>query len=143
MDMVVQAPTIYIAEGFATAASISDAVSAPVVAAFSSTNLLKVAKAIREQSPNAKIIICGDDDRETELKKGKNPGKDKALAAANAVRGTAIFPVFPPGSKNLTDFNDLHKAVGITGLQSQIKSMVAPKLETKIARGKESVLEVR
>jgi putative DNA primase/helicase len=143
MDMVVQAPTIYIAEGFATAASISDAVNAPVVAAFSSTNLLKVAKAIREQSPNAKIIICGDDDRDTELKKGKNPGKDKALAAANAVRGTAIFPVFPPGSKKLTDFNDLHKAVGITGLQSQIKSMLAPKVETKIARGKESVMEIR
>jgi hypothetical protein len=39
----------------------------------------------------------------------KNPGREKALAAAEAVAGVAIFPNLRAGQRNqrLTDFNDL------------------------------------
>ena len=36
------------------------------------------------------IVIAGDDDHRIE----NNPGRDKALAAAEAVAGVAIFPNF-------------------------------------------------
>jgi len=51
------------------------------------------------------IVIAGDDDHRLE----NNPGLDKALAAAEAVAGVAIFPNFSAEqrAKGLTDFNDL------------------------------------
>jgi phage/plasmid primase-like uncharacterized protein len=47
----------------------------------------------------------GDDDHRIE----SNPGREKALAAAEAVSGVAIFPNFTAEQRaqGLTDFNDL------------------------------------
>jgi phage/plasmid primase-like uncharacterized protein len=51
------------------------------------------------------IRIAGDDDHRLE----NNPGREKALAAAKAVAGIAIFPNFSTEqrSQGFTDFNDL------------------------------------
>jgi putative DNA primase/helicase len=38
-----------------------------------------------------------------ELTEGKNPGKEKALAAAKAVDGKAIFPIFAPDEQSYPD----------------------------------------
>jgi phage/plasmid primase-like uncharacterized protein len=50
-------------------------------------------------------VVAGDDDHEIE----NNPGREKALAAAEAVAGVAIFPNFTAEqrSRGFTDFNDL------------------------------------
>ncbi len=77
-----------IAEGYATAASIYQITGIPTAAAFDAGNLLPVALAFRERWPEIEIIIFGDDDRETE----GNPGRTKAMAAAKAVNGKAVFP---------------------------------------------------
>lgn len=77
-----------IAEGYATAASIYQITGIPVAVAFDAGNLLPVAQAFRQQYPDMEIVIFGDDDRETE----GNPGRTKALAAAKAVNGRAVFP---------------------------------------------------
>jgi hypothetical protein len=55
--------------------------------------------------PDKAIVIAGDDDHRIE----NNPGREKALAAAEAVAGVAIFPNFSAEqrSQGLTDFNDL------------------------------------
>ncbi|MGH8435873.1 MAG: PriCT-2 domain-containing protein [Pseudomonas sp.] len=88
-----------IAEGYATAASMHMATcgdsalgpSWPVAVAIDSGNLLPVAKALRGLHPAVSIIIGGDDDPAV---KG-NPGRAKALAAAEAVDGFAVFPLLP------------------------------------------------
>lgn len=89
--------TVYLAEGFATGASIFEALSnQPVVVCFDAGNLKPVALALRESYPDAKFIFCADDDRHTKRSNGQlwNPGKEKALEAASLVNGTVLLPRF-------------------------------------------------
>lgn len=121
---------VFIAEGFATAASIYEATGLPVVVAFDAGNLQPVALAIAKKYPKAKIVIACDDDY---LKKcpvckkyhlaevkvcecGKemptgNPGVTLGKLAALAVVGSVVVPQFaedrPTDKKGPTDFNDL------------------------------------
>ena len=122
-------PAIVIAEGYATADTLSQALNFPVIAAFDSGNLSKVAKDLYEKYPHKPIIIAGDDDQHLESTIGKNPGKEQALKAASLVNGVAVFPVFAPGeqdSKKLNDFNDLanKSALGIEAVKRQVGSVV-------------------
>ena len=77
----------------------------PAVAAFDSGNLLAVATALHERSPDKGIIIAGDDDHKLE----NNPGRVKAIEAAQAVGGLVVFPnsTAEQREKGMTDFNDL------------------------------------
>ena len=98
-------PVVVIAEGYATAATIAQQPNICALAAFDSGNLLAVATALREQHKAKLIVIAGDDDHRLE----SNPGRTKALEAAGAVKGAAIFPQLSPEQKErgMTDFNDL------------------------------------
>lgn len=96
---------LLIAEGYATAATLHEATGYPVAVAFDAGNLQHVARALRKLYPAAWLVLCGDDDHATEAQGGTNPGRQKAMAAAQAVRGLAVFPEgLPPGG---SDFNDL------------------------------------
>ncbi len=122
-------PAIVIAEGYATADTLSQALDYPVIAAFDAGNLPKVAQDLHDRYPHKPIIIAGDDDHHLESTLGKNPGKEKALEAAALVNGVAVFPVFTRGeqdSKKLNDFNDLaNKSVlGIDAVKRQVGSVV-------------------
>jgi len=89
------ADTLCIAEGFATGASIFQATGYPVAVAFDAGNLEPVALELRRKLPaGVRLIICGDDDRDTEIKTGRNTGRIKAQAAARAVRGFVALPSF-------------------------------------------------
>lgn len=101
---------VLVAEGYATAASLHEATGRPVAMAFDAGNLAHVAKALRTLYPAALLVLCGDDDLQTLARTGQNPGRDKATAAARAVRGLAVFPAgLPDGG---SDFNDLHQHHG-------------------------------
>ncbi len=100
LDALEKAPAIVIGEGYATADTLSQAIGYATVAAFDSGNLSNVAKQLRERFPDKPFVIAGDNDMHLELTEGKNPGKEKALAAAKAVAGTAIFPIFAPGEQS-------------------------------------------
>jgi phage/plasmid primase-like uncharacterized protein len=97
MDALKKAPVIVIGEGYATAATLAETVKHATVAAFDSGNLEPVARAMRELFPDKPILVAGDDDRPVLLTQGFNPGREKAEAAAAAVGGKAIFPIFAPG----------------------------------------------
>lgn len=115
--------TLYVTEGIATAASVAEATGAKVYVAFNAGNLKAVAQAARAQHPQAEIVIAGDDDCFTHRPDGSkwNPGREKAEAAAQAVSGTALFPVFrEPNDKRLTDFNDLHAELGLEAVIAQL-----------------------
>ena len=149
-------PAIVIADGYATADTLSQALDYPVIAAFDSGNLSKVAKDLYERYPHKPIIIAGDDDHHLESTLGKNPGKEKALEAAALVNGVAVFPVFAPNeqvSKRLNDFNDLaNKSVlGIEAVKRQVGSLVekvtrqvkVEKLQTRVEPKQQEIKQKR
>lgn len=72
---------IYLAEGFATGASIYEATGNQTVVAFSANQLPTVAASIREQEPGASIVIVADNDE---------PGIKSANEAARASNGRVI-----------------------------------------------------
>lgn len=101
------AAVLLVAEGYATAASVHQATSRPVAVAFDAGNLAHVVIALHKAHPSALIVVCGDDDRDTEARTGTNTGRLKATAAAKAGQGIAVFPEgLPDGG---SDFNDLHQ----------------------------------
>jgi len=87
-DFTDPAGLVGIAEGYATGVSCHMASKAPVLVAFDACNLEPVALVTRSRYPQAQIVIFGDDD----LDNRQNPGRIKALAAARAVGGRAVFP---------------------------------------------------
>lgn len=106
-------PAILITEGYSTASSVNDAMGMPVVAAFDSGNLLHVAKNLREKYPDVPILIAGDNDEHNlhNLMIQENTGLKAAKAAAEAVNGAYVIPMFSGEDR------DRYKDRGINGLQ--------------------------
>ncbi len=116
------ATVLLICEGYATAASLHEATGRTIAVAFDAGNLASVAKALHKSYPTALIVLCGDDDMQTFARTGHNPGRDKATAAALAVKGLAVFPEgLPQGG---SDFNDLHKAAGVEAVRFIVDSAI-------------------
>jgi putative DNA primase/helicase len=122
------AEALLLAEGYATAASVHECAGLPVVVAFDAGNLPHVARALRALYPALPLLVCGDDDAETEARKGKNPGRIKATEAAEAAAlpgapAAAVFPVFAPGQAG-KDFNDLASMAGAEAVRAQVRAAV-------------------
>jgi putative DNA primase/helicase len=113
---------VLIAEGYATAASLHEATGYPVACAFDAGNLKAVAITIRAAYPGAALVLCGDDDHDTLASTGSNPGKEKATAAAQAVKGVAVFPAGLLVGE--TDFNDLHARAGLEAVHVQVQAAI-------------------
>lgn len=94
--------TILICEGWATGATLHEETGHPVLCAMNAGNLLPVATAARSAWAGAELVICADNDRQTE----GNPGVTYATAAAKATGAKLIVPEFPDGVPG-SDFNDL------------------------------------
>lgn len=136
MEALAKAPAIVLGEGFATAKTVSEVMGFATVAAFDNGNLLAAAQALKATFPDKPFIIAGDDDTAQELAGKINYGKLKATEAAEAIGGTAIFPIFAPGEqksdpKRFTDFNDLatNSALGRDGVARQVGAALATALE--------------
>jgi phage/plasmid primase-like uncharacterized protein len=106
---------IYIAEGYATAATIHEATSETVVVAFYAGNIKPVSEALRGRY-SLPIVIAADDDE---------AGRKGASAAEQAIDNASIR--YPSGTH--VDFNDLHVAEGIDAVQASIK--LKPMLSAK------------
>ena len=121
------AAVLLLAEGYATAASLHEATGRPVAVAFDAGNLVHVTRALRAQWPAASLLVCGDDDSDTHTRTGKNPGREKAAAAARAVdsENAPAGAVFPDGmSKGGSDFNDLAVQAGSAAVLALIDAAV-------------------
>ncbi len=94
--------TILICEGWATGATLHEETGHPVLCAMNKGNLLPVATAARSAWAGAELVICADNDRQTE----GNPGVTAATAAAKATGAKLVIPEFPEGVPG-SDFNDL------------------------------------
>ncbi|MBH9658414.1 DUF927 domain-containing protein [Burkholderia pseudomallei] len=114
--------TLLIGEGYATCATLAAATSHPVAVAFDAGNLMAVATALHGRYPDARIVVCADDDHTT---KG-NPGVTKARATASAVGGAVVVPDFGaarPASS--TDFNDLSAHRGPDAVAAAVRAALA------------------
>lgn len=114
---------LLIAEGYATAATLHKATGYAVVVAFNDANIKHVAAVMRQLHPLARLLICADDDSETEAKIGKNPGVLAAVAAAKANCGAWCKPAGLAADKS--DFNDLAAASGSVAVHDQIAAAIA------------------
>ncbi len=99
---------IYIAEGYATAATIYEATGSACISAYSAGNLESVAITVRTRYPSAEIVIVADNDKFDEKQK-IYPGRHYADLAAIA-SGAAV--VMPPGDPGSGDANDYRSAGG-------------------------------
>ena len=94
--------TTYIAEGYATAASVAMSMGAPCVFALDAGNLPKVAQLLTEERPSAKFIVAADSD-------------EKGIAAAVETG----LPWKAP-SVSGQDWNDVHVSKGPLSVKSQL-----------------------
>lgn len=101
---------ILICEGYATAATLYEALGWTTVAALDCYNLEPVAYALRRIYPAQHFLFAADNDRATP----GNPGITQARKAAMAHKGVVVWPEFEPGEKG-SDFNDLE---GISGIDA-------------------------
>jgi putative DNA primase/helicase len=143
---------ILVCEGFATGASLHEATGLPVAVAFDAGNLLPVGEALKAlYRGRAKLLFCADDDYLARHKPGcgmltladnpvcghcgqehgkENTGAKRAQAAALAVDGAWIVPIFtdqrPIERKGPTDFNDLHVAPsgGLDAVRTQVEAPI-------------------
>lgn len=101
---------VYLCEGYATGASLYEAVGVPVIMAFDAGNLLPVATTYRAMFPHVPLILCADNDRKTE----GNPGLTHAREVARQVRGVSlIIPEFAETAPlDFSDFNDFVALLG-------------------------------
>lgn len=131
-DMGTAPALLLVAEGYATAATLHEATGYPVAVAFDAGNLQHVARALRQAHPAALLVVCGDDDRDTEAQTGTNPGRMKASAAAQAVRGLVVLPEgLPDGG---SDFNDLHQHVGGAAGLDAVRGLVQAAIDAHTAQ---------
>ncbi len=93
----------YIAEGFATGATIHQITGRGVLCAMNAGNLMSVAKQARSNYPTAHIIIAADNDHQAKI----NTGRLAAYEAARTINAELLLPEFPEGS-NGSDWNDLY-----------------------------------
>ncbi|MGK9450778.1 toprim domain-containing protein [Acidithiobacillus caldus] len=116
---------ILLGEGFATMASVAEAMpDAGVVMAFSAGNLKEVAESVRKQHSKTKIIVCGDRDE-------SGTGQTKATEAAEAASASVVLP------PHTGDFNDLHVGEGLDAVRAIIQAAPQPleRLELRLDEG--------
>jgi putative DNA primase/helicase len=116
---------IHICEGFATAKSVYKACGGVAVWAFNAGNLCKVAQTIRGKYPDARIIICADNDQWTTKPSGElyNIGLIEGRKAALAVGGLLAWPDFPfDDEPRRTDYNDMACTDGLECVKQSIAS---------------------
>ena len=125
---------VLIAEGYATAATVHRATGLPVAMALDTSNLLAVAKALRERHPEMPIYMAADNDHHLPRRAVPlpNAGREKAEAAAAAVGGKVLLPKPAPGrvaQGKGTDWNDYEaqhgRAAARTALLDQMRQAEA------------------
>ena len=106
LGIITAGQPFYLAEGWATGATLHAETGHPVACAMNAGNLLEAGRHLQRRHPEAVLIVAGDDDRQTE----GNPGKAAAIETASALGCGLILPPWPESAPaTLSDFNDLRQ----------------------------------
>lgn len=109
---------VYIAEGFATGASIYESIKKPVLIAFDAGNLTHVGKEFRKKDRDLRIVFCADNDADPLSEKKENVGLKFAQKAAKESGGSVCCP-----SEAGLDFNDMFLKYGADKLRHEIRDI--------------------
>lgn len=146
---------VVIAEGYATADTVSRLLGRPVVVSFDSGNLNAVAEHLRNRYPDRPLFLAADNDHRAEReirqdgKPGVNVGLQKAREAASNHKGAVLVPPFRERDRG-SDWNDYARQHGDDAarkeLQKQVaqaKAEVAMNAERLMTLGREREAEAR
>ena len=133
------APTspLWIAEGFATAATVHRATGLPAVAALDASNLAAVARALHEADPARPLFFAADNDHHLPRRPEPLPnvGLERAREAAALVGGRVAAPEFAPSDRG-TDWNDFAARHGLAAvrdaLRDALRSSEAPAVPARV-----------
>src|SRR3990167_8459784 len=125
---------IVLSEGIATAASLSEVRSLPVLSCFDAGNMVQVAKSLRKYFPENFVIVAADNDEFTLVNgKKQNPGILAGQAAlGHAGRAIIVYPTFSPAEcarhpgGQPTDWNDAMQLWGVEEMRSRLLSQLGP-----------------
>ena len=109
------------AEGYATAASISEAINQPVIMTVNAGNMVEVAGRLKDTFPNSTHYFLADND----IYKDENVGLEKATEAAELTAGHVLVPAFSNPKEGLTDYNDLHVSEGLEQVRLQVEGAIS------------------
>ncbi|WP_249819241.1 LPD7 domain-containing protein [Escherichia coli] len=108
------------AEGYATAASISEAINQPVIMTVNAGNMVEVVGRLKDAFPNSTHYFLADND----IYKDENVGLEKATEAAELTAGHVLVPAFSNPKEGLTDYNDLHVSEGLEQVRLQVEGAI-------------------
>jgi len=114
--------TIYVAEGFATAATINEVTGEAVAIAYSAGNIVATTGAIREANPHCPVIIVADNDE-------SGVGKNHSDQAAAKFGARVVMPPLPG------DANDYVQA------GHDLMALLNPQAEEWLTRAKDFSIE--
>ena len=125
---------LYLAEGYATAASLYLATGRPAVVAFDAGNLAAVAAALRRVYPTVQWVVAADNDQWKAAEIGPdgrpkgNIGVIKAMAVARQYGMRLAVPDFTglDSHDRPTDFNDLARLAGLEEVKRQLSYPAQP-----------------
>lgn len=121
---------VILAEGYATADTVSRLSGQPVIVAFDSGNLDAVAGELRQRSPDSKLLFAADNDHNAPKEKDRfgrpkvNVGLKKAVDAAEKHGGGVMVPQFNDGEKG-SDWNDLATSRGDDVAQKMLSEQMS------------------
>jgi phage/plasmid primase-like uncharacterized protein len=127
---------VAIAEGYATAATVHQALGMSVAVALDTSNLAAVALALRQADPDRPIYMAADNDHHLPLRDPPRPnaGKEKAAAAAAIVGARILLPPAVPeqvAAGKGTDWNDYGAHYGqaavAVAIHLQMRETAAPR----------------
>ena len=115
---------ILLGEGVATMAKVHELTEYPCVAAMNCGNLYYIAQELKGKFPQSTIIVMADDDKETENRTGRNPGKEAAqkVVQANLARAFLLPPFKNPSDG--TDWDDLALKYGNDYVSAYLKELI-------------------
>lgn len=105
---------VYVAEGYATAATIHALTGYPVVVCFTCYNIKAAVMSVREHYGFKKIVIAADNDK----KKAGEIYAERACKTLAAIQ--YVMPDFGSNLSELTDFNDLYVSDGAEKAMKQL-----------------------
>lgn len=105
----------YLAEGVATAASLYQATGSAAVACFGKGNVDTIARALRQQYPGLRLVLCPD-----------RGAEHQAAAIAAGLGGAVAWVAMPEDCPPNFDANDYAAAHGLDGLAELLKTERTP-----------------
>ncbi|RAX56588.1 hypothetical protein CCZ01_09060 [Helicobacter monodelphidis] len=118
---------LIIAEGFATAATLNEALKQPVIMAVDAGNMSHVVENLIKKYPDKEIIIAADNDIKRVRNGEKNVGIEAALEIQEKFNNIKIIkPVFTQNEidEGYSDFNDIFKSRGIEAVRNTFRKVL-------------------